>query len=224
MRVRPGFRPVPKLGQVRRGEEAIREMSAAEPEAGEDRVATVPNLVSALRLLCVPIFAWILLGAHRPYAAAIILAVLGATDWVDGYVARHFNQVSTLGKILDPTADRILVATAVVSGAVSGAVPIWLCAVVGVREVFVSGAVLALGALGAPRIDVIWAGKAGTLALMVAFPLFLVAHSGASWRGAAHVASWVFALPAVALSYTAAAAYVGPARRGLASARLRSAP
>ena len=195
-----------------------------ETEAGGDvgRILTVPNLVSILRLMFVPVFAWVLLGAHRPYPAAAILAVLGATDWVDGYVARHFNQVSTLGKVLDPTADRVLVATAVVCSAVAGAVPVWLCVVVGIREVLVSGAVLLLGALGAPRIDVVWVGKAGTLALMVAFPLFLVAHSDASWRGGAHVAEWVFALPAIVLSWAAAASYVGPARRGLVAARVPS--
>lgn len=192
-------------------------------EEGLDRILTVPNLLSVLRLLFVPVFAWELLGAHHPYSAAWILAVLGATDWVDGYVARHFGQVSTLGKVLDPTADRVLVATAVVSAAVSGAVPVWLCVVVGTREVLVSAAVLVLGALGAPRIDVVWVGKAGTLALMVAFPLFLVAHSAASWRGAAHVAEWVFALPAIALSWSALLSYLGPARRGWAEARLRSA-
>lgn len=183
---------------------------------------TVPNLLSVLRLLLVPLFAWLLLGSHRPFAAAVLLAVLGATDWVDGFVARHFNQVSTLGKVLDPTADRVLVATAVISAAVAGDVPVWLCVVVGVREVVVSVGVLILGALGVPRIDVVWVGKAGTLALMVGFPLFLVAHSDASWRGAAHVAAWVFALPAIVLAWTAAASYVGPARRGLAAARVPS--
>jgi len=196
------------------------EVGSAEP--GADRILTIPNLVSVIRLLCVPIFGWLLLGAHRPYTAAVLLAILGATDWVDGYVARHFHQVSTLGKVLDPTADRVLVATAVVCSAVAGAVPVWLCVVIGVREVLISAAVLALGAMGAPRIDVLWLGKAGTLALMVAFPLFLVAHSGASWRGGAHVAEWVFALPAIFLSWGALVSYIGPARRGLAAARVPS--
>lgn len=197
---------------------------AAGADHDTGRVLTVPNALSVLRLLFVPVFAWVLLGAHRPYAAAAILAGLGVTDWIDGYIARHFHQVSSLGKVLDPTADRLLVGTAVVTSAIAGAVPVWLCVVVGAREVAVSTVVLALGAMGAPRIDVIWAGKAGTLALMVAFPLFLVAHSDASWRGAAHVSEWVFAIPAIVLSYTAAVSYVGPARRALAEARVRSAP
>lgn len=199
------------------------ERVTARAEIGASRILTVPNLLSLLRLAFVPAFAWELLGAHRAYWAAWILAILGATDWVDGYVARHFNQVSSLGKVLDPTADRLLVGTAVIAAAVSGAVPVWLCVVVGAREVAVSCAVVALGALGAPRIDVIWAGKAGTLGLMVAFPLFLVGHSSASWSAPAEVAAWVFAFPALTLAYIAAASYAVPARRALAEARVRSA-
>ncbi|HET6812171.1 MAG TPA: CDP-alcohol phosphatidyltransferase family protein [Acidimicrobiales bacterium] len=189
-----------------------------------DRVLTVPNALSVVRLLCVPVFAWVLLGRHAYLAAGSILAALGATDWVDGYVARHFDQVSTLGKVLDPVADRVLVATAVVAGTVSGAIPVWLCVVVGVREAAVSGAVALLGALGAPRIDVVWAGKAGTLALMFAFPLFLAGHSGASWHGVTEVLAWLFCIPGLVLAWTAAAAYVPAARRAYAQARLPAVP
>jgi cardiolipin synthase len=178
-----------------------------------DRVLTVPNALSVLRLLCVPVFAWVLLSRHHYFAAACILAAIGATDWVDGQVARRFDQVSTLGKVLDPAADRVLVATAVVVGTVVGAIPVWLCVVVGIREAAVSGAVALLGALGAPRIDVVWAGKAGTLGLMFAFPLFLVGHSTVSWHSAAEVLAWA-----------AAAAYVPAARRAYAQARLHPVP
>ena len=189
-----------------------------------DRVLTVPNALSVVRLLCVPVFAYVLLGRHAYLSAGAILAGLGATDWVDGYVARHFDQVSTLGKVLDPVADRVLVATAVVAGTVSGAIPVWLCVVVGVREAAVSGAVALLGALGAPRIDVVWAGKAGTLGLMFAFPLFLGGHSGASWHGASEALAWLFCIPGLVLAWTAAAAYVPAARRAYAQARLHPVP
>ena len=185
---------------------------------------TVPNALSVLRLLCVAVFGWVLLGRHDDFAAACILAALGATDWVDGQVARRFNQVSTLGKVLDPAADRVLVATAVVAGTVAGAIPVWLCVVVGVREAAVSGAVAVLGALGAPRIDVVWAGKAGTLGLMFAFPLFLVGHSTVSWHSTAEVLAWLFCTPALVLAWSAAAAYVPAARRAYAQARLHPVP
>lgn len=181
---------------------------------------TVPNALSVGRLLCVPLFAWMVLGRHDYYGAAVVLAVLGATDWVDGQAARRLGQVSTLGKVLDPAADRVLVATAVVAGTIAGAIPLWLCVLVGIREALVSGAVVLLGAMRAPRIDVVWAGKAGTLGLMFAFPLFLVAHSHAGWHSAAHLLAWLFCVPALLLGWTAAAAYVPAARRAYATARV----
>ena len=94
-------------------------------EAELGRVLTAPNLITLVRLLCIPLFLWLLFGAHRQTAAAVLLAVLGATDWVDGYVARRFHQVSTVGKVLDPAADRLLVGTAVIAIMIHGAVPIW---------------------------------------------------------------------------------------------------
>ena len=78
-----------------------------------NRVLTVPNLISVLRLLCIPLFVWILFGVESRSAAAILLAGLGATDWIDGWIARRFDQTSELGKILDPTADRLLLIVAI---------------------------------------------------------------------------------------------------------------
>ena len=151
---------------------------------------------------------WLLFGAHRQIGAAILLAVLGATDWVDGFVARRWHQVSTLGKVLDPTADRILVGTAVISVIVAGAVPLWFGVLTLAREVLVSGAVLLLAALGAERIDVLWVGKAGTFGLMFAYPTFLLAHGHAGWQHPIEIFAWVCAIPALILAWIAAAAYV----------------
>ena len=137
---------------------------------GLDRILTAPNVITLVRLLCIPLFLWLLFGAHRQTAAAVLLAVLGATDWVDGFVARRYGQVSTFGKVLDPTADRILVGTAVISIMVYGAVPLWFGLATIAREVLVSAMVLLLAALGAARIDVLWVGKAGTFGLDVRLP------------------------------------------------------
>ena len=115
---------------------------------GLDRILTVPNVVTMVRLLCIPLFVWLLFGAHRQTAAAVLLAVLGATDWVDGFVARRFHQVSTLGKVLDPTADRLLVATGVIAIMVYGAVPLWFGIATLAREVLVAATVLAAGRPG----------------------------------------------------------------------------
>src|SRR6202012_3618968 len=136
-----------------------------------------------VRLLCIPLYLWLLFGAHRQTAAAVLLAVLGATDWVDGFVARRYPQVSTFGKGLDPTADRILVGTAVVSIIVYGAVPLWFVLAPIAREFLVSVMVLLLASLGAARIDVLWVGKAGTFGLMFAYPTFLLGYGDASWQG-----------------------------------------
>jgi cardiolipin synthase len=195
--------------------------AASGPAAGEDfgRVLTAPNLITFVRLACVPLFVWLLFGAHRQTDAAILLAVLGATDWVDGFVARRFHQVSTLGKVLDPTADRILVATAVIAVIVDGAVPLWFGIATVAREVLVSGAVLLLAALGAERIDVLWVGKAGTFGLMVAYPSFLFAHGNVSWHTPVEIFAWVCAIPALIFAWTAAASYVPVARRALARGR-----
>jgi cardiolipin synthase len=182
-------------------------------------VLTVPNVVTAVRLACVPLFVWLLFGAHQQAAAAGLLAGLGATDWVDGTVARRFHQVSTVGKVLDPTADRLLVATAVLSSVVVGAVPAWFAALTVAREALVSSAVLVLAALGAERIDVLFIGKAGTFALMFAYPTFLLAHGSAAWQGDLRVVAWVIGLCGLALAWVAAARYLPVARAALAAGR-----
>jgi cardiolipin synthase (CMP-forming) len=187
------------------------------------RIWTIPNLISVLRLACVPLFLWLLLGRDEPIAAAALLAVLGATDWVDGYIARHFDQGSELGKILDPTADRVMLVAAAVGLLVADLpvavdVVIW---VVLVREVIVAAATIALAVAGARRIDVAWAGKAGTLAVMFALPLFLWADNISSdgWSDFVWFAGWCFAIGGIALGYYAAAKYIPAAREALREGR-----
>src|SRR3954469_9881202 len=158
------------------------------------KIVTVPNLISVVRLACAPVFVWLLADDHLLEAAAL-LAVLGASDWVDGWIARRFDQSSDLGKVLDPVADRILLLVAAVALLVQGSVPLVVGMLVLVRELLVSVAVLALAAAGARRIDVQWVGKAGTLALMFAFPLYLWADA---IHGDAHdlvlAAAWFMAV------------------------------
>ncbi|MCI3948297.1 MAG: phosphatidylglycerophosphate synthase [Acidimicrobiales bacterium] len=190
--------------------------------ADTDRILTIPNVVSVVRLCCIPLFLWLLFGVEDRSSAAYLLAVLGATDWVDGYVARHFHQVSTLGKVLDPTADRLLLAVGVVAIAVDGSVPIWIAVLTIARETLVGGATLVLAALGARRIDVTWFGKAGTFGLLCAYPLFLGSHAeDLGWEDLAGVLAWVCVIPGLIFSYIAAAGYVPLARRALAEGRAR---
>ena len=190
--------------------------------ADTDRILTIPNVLSVVRLCCIPLFLWLLFGVEDRSSAAYLLAVLGATDWVDGYVARHFHQVSTLGKVLDPTADRLLLAVGVVAIAIDGSVPIWIAVLTIARETLVGGATLVLAALGARRIDVTWFGKAGTFGLLCAYPLFLGSHAeDLGWEDLAGVLAWVCVIPGLIFSYIAAAGYVPLARRALAEGRAR---
>ena len=185
----------------------------------DDRIVTVPNLLTLLRLACVPLFLYLLFGLDEKVAAAGLLAVLGATDWFDGKIARRYDQVSELGKLLDPAADRILLITAVIAITIDGGVPLWFAAPIMIREPIMFAAVIALGLLGAKRIDVTWFGKAGTFGLMFAFPLFLVGNSDASWAAEAETAAWLCGIPGLALSLYATVLYVPMARRALAEGR-----
>ncbi len=186
------------------------------------RIMTVPNLVSILRLGCVPVFCVLLLGMGNRVGAAVLLGVLGATDWVDGYIARRFDQGSELGKILDPTADRLLFLAAVVAMMSDGALPMAFGVPMLVREAAVSAAVVVLGALGARRIDVTWTGKTATFGLMFALPLLLFGSSGASGDTALRAAGWSLGIPSLVLSYYAAVEYIPRARRALAESRPRA--
>ena len=189
---------------------------------GDDRILTIPNAISIGRLLCVPVFWWLLFGRGDRYAAGLLLAALGITDCADGWIARHFHQESRLGRVLDPTADRILLGVGVVALLIDGSMPRWVGAMALSREVVVGATVVVLAGMGAKDVvDVKLAGKAGTLLQMVAFPLFLASNpdGGAPWHELARPLAWLTVIPGLVLSYYAAATYVGPARAALERAR-----
>jgi cardiolipin synthase len=194
------------------------------PDGSGSRIVTIPNALSLFRLACIPIFLWLLFGRDDRAAAAYLLAGLGATDWVDGYIARRFDQVSELGKVLDPVADRLLLLVGVVGITIDGSAPLVVAVLTLFREGVVAVVGLTLAALGAKRIDVTWAGKAGTFGLLFAWPLFLVSASDVGFADAARVAAWVFAVPGLAYSYISAAGYVPLAREALRAGRVGSGP
>jgi cardiolipin synthase (CMP-forming) len=187
----------------------------------ESRILTVPNAITLVRLACLPLYLSLLLGRDERMQAALLLGALGATDWVDGYVARRFHQVSTVGKVLDPVADRalFLVGIAGILLIDPPGAPVWFCWVVVARELFVSIAVIVLALLGAKRIDVTWVGKAGTFCLMVAFPLFLAGSSTMSSAPIFQALAWMVGVPGLALAYYAAARYVPIGLRSLREGR-----
>lgn len=183
-------------------------MSAPTESTAESRILTVPNLITLLRLACLPLFVWLLLGRENPLAAGALLGVLGATDWVDGWYARRFNAISNLGKIFDPVVDRLLFFVSIVAIIIAGSAPLWFCVAVLAREVAISVATLVLASLGARRIDVTWVGKAATFGLMFAFPGFLWASTDWLLQPFFEIAAWACAIPALAASYYAAVLYV----------------
>jgi len=138
--------------------------------SGRSRILTVPNLVSFLRILLVPLFWWVLLGG-RPTEAALILVVMGVTDWLDGWLARRLDQVTDLGTFLDPVGDWLMMGSAVLGGMVEMLLPFWAGAVILSRSVVVG---LWSGWMTARRsaLEVRTSGKAAITFLYVAIPLF----------------------------------------------------
>ena len=193
-----------------------------DPNAGdESRILTIPNVITLIRLACLPLYLVLLLGRDQRFAAALLLGALGATDWIDGYIARRFHQVSTLGKVLDPVADRLLffVGIAGILLVDPAGAPVWFCWMVLAREVFVSVATVGLAAMGAKRIDVTWFGKAGTFGLMFAFPLFLAGSSTKSSAPIFQALGWMVGVPGLLLSYYAAILYIPIGLRALREGR-----
>lgn len=183
------------------------------------RVLTIPNVISFVRILCMPLFVYLLFGRENRAGAAYLLAAVGATDWVDGYIARRFGQVSELGKVLDPVADRLLLIVGVGSIAIDHAAPYWVIGLTVFREVAISIGTIAVAAAGARRMDVRWVGKAGTFFLLFAFPLFLGAKADLSWRDQATFFAWATAIPGLVFGYIAAALYIPDARKAILEGR-----
>lgn len=205
-------------GQLGRDERQDRQEGRT---AGEDRILTIPNGLTALRLACVPVFVWLVSRPDRAgwLEAAVLLAVLGATDWVDGQLARRLHQVSTVGKVLDPTADRILLAVGAIAIVAVGAVPTWVAVVALGREAVIAVGAVVVTAAGGRRIDVRWIGKAATFALMFALPLFLAGHARVGWHQVSEDLAWVFAVPALVLGWASVVTYVPVARAAVADGR-----
>ncbi len=182
-------------------------MPTAEPGA---RVLTVPNLLTFGRLASLPTFVSLLrLGDRRSRSrAAWVLAALGASDGLDGWVARRYDQGSELGKVADPLVDRVLVATAIVGAMRAGVVPRWFVRLVAAREVCAAGGAAVLAASGRRRVEVSRTGKAGAFAMMVALPLFILAGPPSEDRRAMRAAAWFIGGAGQVLAWSALAGYL----------------
>ncbi|MBI1350825.1 MAG: CDP-alcohol phosphatidyltransferase family protein [Actinomycetales bacterium] len=158
-----------------------------------DRVLTIPNVLSMLRLAGVPVFLWLVLGPQADVAAFALLVVAGASDWFDGYLARRLNQQSRLGVLLDPLADRLYIAATLLGLAIRELIPWWLVGVLVARELFLLALLPRLRRSGRVALPVTYVGKAATFCLLWGFPLLLL--GGVPGFGTAAAAfGWAFAL------------------------------
>jgi cardiolipin synthase len=184
-----------------------------------DRVLTVPNAISIARLAGVPVFLWLVLGPHADGWAVALLIAAGVSDWLDGKLARAWNQQSRLGQVLDPAADRLYIAATLAALAIRQIIPWWLVAVLALRELVLGVALLVLRHYSIGPLQVSFLGKAATLCLLYAFPLlFLGSHAGTAAL-VARVVGWAFAIWGTALYWWAAALYLRQARQVIAAVR-----
>jgi cardiolipin synthase len=173
-----------------------------------NRIFTIPNVISFIRLLGVPLFLYLLLGPHHDVAAVIVLMVGGTTDWVDGYVARRMNSVSRLGELLDPFADRLYILATLLGFTVREVVPWWFTIALLSREVVVGVALLILRRHGYGPPPVHYVGKTATFVLLAAFPILLLAHAVPSIDGWAGPIGWGLGWWALGLYWAAGVLYL----------------
>jgi cardiolipin synthase len=188
-------------------------MSGAPMSGPADRVVTIPNALSVLRLLGVPLFLWLLLGPHADVWALIVLAVSGFTDWADGALARALNQTSKLGALLDPLADRLYILATLIGLVLRDIVPWWLVAVIVGRDLILALVIPVLARYGFAPLPVHYLGKAATFNLLYAFPLLLLASRDGTLATIAAPIAWAFTLWGTALYLWAGWLYLTQAAR-----------
>ncbi|ORA22770.1 CDP-alcohol phosphatidyltransferase family protein [Mycobacterium aquaticum] len=177
--------------------------------AAPDRILTVPNVLSALRLVLVPVFLWLLFGVHANGWAVAVLMFSGFSDWADGKIARLMaNQSSRLGELLDPLVDRIYMVTIPVALAFYGVVPWWFVATLIGRDVVLAATLPVVRSRGLTALPVTYIGKAATFALMSGFPLVLLGQWDALWSRVILYCGWAFLIWGLALYLWSAVLYL----------------
>nr|WP_274518801.1 CDP-alcohol phosphatidyltransferase family protein [Streptomonospora alba] len=184
----------------------------------------MPNLLSMLRLAGVPVFLWLVLVPQADWWALGVLAFAGVSDWLDGKIARAWNQASRLGALLDPTADRLYIFAALLGLVVRDIVPWWLMAVLVLRDVLMLLALPVLRYYGYGTLPVNFAGKAATLCLLYSFPLLFIAGYAGMVGDVARIMGWAFAIWGTAIYWWAGLLYAEQGRRLIAQARRADRP
>lgn len=190
--------------------------------ADESAIWTLPNAISALRLLGVPLFLYLVLGPHADIAALIVLMLSGISDYLDGYLARKLNQTSQLGRILDPVADRLYILAVVVGLAYRDIIPWWVAIILPLRDAFLWCLVPFLRTRGYSALPVHFLGKAATFNLLYAFPLLFIADRTGPIATLAQVFGWALAIWGIGLYWWAGLLYAWQVRTLLANTERRA--
>lgn len=187
-------------------------------ETSSDRVLTVPNLISFLRIALIPVFVVLIVDRDSTFSGILLFAGVAATDWVDGFLARRLGQVSEVGKVLDPTADRLAMGAGLVALAVRDAFPWWAAALILGRDAVVLGIGVAMFWRRRVRIDVRPIGKVATFSLMAAVTWISWGNLGYALDDVVLVIGWAAFATGIVEYYLAAGLYLGDLRRSLAEA------
>ena len=170
-------------------------------------------MLSASRLLGVPLFLWLLLGPHADWWALLVLALGGVTDWADGVLARKLNQMSRLGQVLDPLVDRLYILATLLGLVLRDVIPIWLAAVLVGRDLVLLATLPGLRRRGLVSLPVHYLGKAATFNLLYAFPLLLLGSHTGVLSDVAKPIAWAFTIWGTGLYLWAGALYLAQYRR-----------
>jgi cardiolipin synthase len=156
-------------------------------------ILTIPNALTLLRALGIPVFLWALFAGNQDFLAIVILVLAGATDYLDGKLARALNQYSRLGELLDPLVDRLYIAAVLIGLTLRGVIPLWLLTLLILRDLILATTLPGLYRIGKGPLPVTFLGKAATLNLLYAFPLLLLAEQNGAWASAAGLFATAFA-------------------------------
>lgn len=178
-----------------------------------DRILTIPNVISFLRIALIPVFVALIVDPDTTFAGLVLFVVVVATDWVDGALARATGQVSELGKVLDPVADRLAIAAGLIALVVSDAFPLWAALLILVRDLAILVAGIVLLVRRRARIEVRYIGKVATFTLMASIACIAWGNLGYALSEAALACGWAFFAAGIVEYYLATALYVGDLRR-----------
>jgi cardiolipin synthase (CMP-forming) len=183
------------------------EGAAPRPASASNRVLTLPNALSALRLVGVPVFLWLLVQGHDGWALLVLMAS-GVTDYLDGKIARAWGQTSQLGTLLDPAADRLYILATLVGLTARDVVPLWVTLLLVGRDVLLAFTLPLLHRHGYGPLPVHFLGKAATFNLLAGFPLLLLGEWAGVVGDVSHAFGWAFAVWGTALYWWAGVLYL----------------